>query len=60
MGRIMPMTDGPFVESKAYIGGVTIIEAANVDHALDRGLKLARATTVPIEVRPFRSNAEGP
>jgi hypothetical protein len=55
----MPMTDGPYVEAKEYIGGVTIIEAANLDEALDWGRKLARATTLPIEVRPFRNSEEG-
>ena len=50
----VPMTDGPFVEGKEHIGGVTIISAANLDEALDWGRKLARATTLPIEVRPFQ------
>jgi hypothetical protein len=55
----MPMTDGPYVEAKEHIGGVNIIEAASLDEALEWGRKLARATTLPIEVRPFRSNAYG-
>jgi hypothetical protein len=55
----MPMTDGPYVEAKEHIGGVNIIEAANLDEALDWGRKLARATTLPIEVRPFRTNGKG-
>jgi hypothetical protein len=50
-----PMTDGPYVESKEHIGGVTIIEAASLDEALEWGRKLARATTLPIEVRPFQN-----
>jgi hypothetical protein len=54
-----PMTDGPYVESKEHIGGVTIIEAASLDEALEWGRKLARATTLPIEVRPFQSEPEG-
>ena len=48
------VTDGPFVESKEHVGGFTIIEAADLDEALEWGRKLARATTLPIEVRPFR------
>jgi len=54
----MPMTDGPYVEGKEHIGGVTIIKAANLDEALEWGRKLARATTLPIEVRPFRGELE--
>ena len=50
----MPMTDGPYVEGKEHIGGLNIIRAANLDEALEWGRKLARATTLPIEVRPFQ------
>jgi len=46
-------TDGPFVEGKEYLGGFTIIKAADLDEALEWGRKLARAITLPIEVRPF-------
>lgn len=54
-----PMTDGPYVEAKEHIGGLTIIETASLDEALEWGRKLARATTLPIEVRPFRSDPGG-
>jgi hypothetical protein len=47
-------TDGPFVEGKEHIGGFTVIAAKDLDVALEWGRKLARATTLPIEVRPFR------
>ena len=47
-------TDGPFAEGKEHLGGVTIIEAPDLDAALDWGSRLARATTLPIEVRPFQ------
>jgi hypothetical protein len=46
-------TDGPFVEGKEYLGGFTILRANDLDSALEWGRKLARATTLPIEVRPF-------
>ena len=49
----MPMTDGPFVEGKEHLGGLTIISAEDLDEALRWGRKLAGATTLPIEVRPF-------
>jgi hypothetical protein len=47
------MTDGPFAEGKEHIGGFTIVKAPDLDAALEWGRKLARATTLPIEVRPF-------
>ena len=52
------MTDGPFTEGKEHIGGFTIIRAPDLDAALEWGRKLARASTLPIEVRPFQSEAE--
>ena len=52
------MTDGPYVEGKEHIGGLTIIKAANLDEALAWGRKLAHATTLPIEVRPFQEEAQ--
>jgi hypothetical protein len=54
----MPMTDGPYVEGKEHIGGLTIIRAASLDEALAWGRRLARATTLPIEVRPFQGEPE--
>lgn len=54
----LPMTDGPYVEGKEHIGGLTIITADNLDDALEWGRKLARATTLPIEVRPFRDDVD--
>jgi hypothetical protein len=52
------MTDGPFAEAKEHIGGFWIIEAPDLDAALAWGRKAARATTLPIEVRPFEGEAE--
>jgi len=46
-------TDGPFTEGKEHLGGFTIVKAADLDAALDWGRKLAKATTLPVEVRPF-------
>ncbi|SRR5689334_4095962 len=47
-------TDGPFAESKEHLGGFTIIDAPDLDAALRWAGKIARASTLPIEVRPFR------
>jgi hypothetical protein len=46
-------TDGPFIESKEQIGGITVLNAPDLDAALAWAKKLARATTTPVEVRPF-------
>jgi hypothetical protein len=47
-------TDGPFAEGKEHLGGFTVVTAPDLDAALEWGRKLAAATTLPIEVRPFR------
>jgi hypothetical protein len=51
------VTDGPFAEGKEHIGGFTIVKAPDLDAALEWGRKLARATTLPVEVRPFQGEA---
>jgi len=52
-------TDGPFAEGKEHIGGFTILQAPHLDAALEWARKLSRATTLPIEVRPFRESRGG-
>jgi hypothetical protein len=52
------MTDGPFVEGKEHIGGFTVIRASDLDAALEWGRRLAQATTLPIEVRPFQGEVD--
>ena len=48
------VTDGPFAEGREHVGGFSVIEVDDLDRALDWGRKLALATTLPIEVRPFQ------
>jgi hypothetical protein len=52
------LTDGPFVEGKEHLGGFTVIKAPDLDAALHWGRRLAEATTLPIEVRPFQGDVE--
>lgn len=52
-GRELSVIDGPYVESKEHLGGLTVIRAEDLDAALSWGRRLAEATTLPIEVRPF-------
>ncbi|GIH12825.1 YciI family protein [Rugosimonospora africana] len=56
----LSMMDGPYLEGKEHIGGLTIIKVADLDEALEWARKLARATTLPIEVRPFEGDAGEP
>jgi hypothetical protein len=46
-------SDGPFVESKEHLGGFYIIEAADLDEALDWAERTVDAVGKPIEVWPF-------
>ena len=45
------VTDGPFAETKEFLGGFTLVEAADRHAARDWARKLSAATTLPIEVR---------
>ena len=47
-------TDGPFAESKEIMGGFWVIEAADLDAALDWARRGAAACEGPVEVRPFQ------
>ncbi|HTZ94224.1 MAG TPA: YciI family protein [Streptosporangiaceae bacterium] len=46
-------TDGPFLESKEYLGGFWIIEAADLDVALKLAAEGSKACNRKVEVRPF-------
>jgi hypothetical protein len=49
------VTDGPFAESKEHIAGFYVIDADDLDEALDWANKVSAAIGRPIEVRPFRA-----
>ena len=46
-------TDGPFAETKETLGGFFLIEAADLDEAIDVAAKWPSATFGSIEVRPI-------
>jgi hypothetical protein len=46
-------SDGPFVESKEYLAGFWIIEAADLDVALKLAAEGSKACNRKVEVRPF-------
>ena len=52
VGGDVSMTDGPYAETKEQMGGFWIIEAADLDAALDWAAKAAAACEGPVEVRP--------
>jgi len=52
-------TDGPYIEGKEHLGGFTIIQAPDLDAALEWGRRSATATTLPIEVRPLAHTDAG-
>jgi hypothetical protein len=52
-GGDVSMTDGPYAEAKEQIGGFTIVEAADLDEALEWARKGSDACFWPVEVRPF-------
>jgi hypothetical protein len=51
-------TDGPFPEAKEQIGGFWIIEAKDLDEALDWASQATVACQGPVEVRPFQDEPE--
>src|SRR5215475_383323 len=53
-GRTL-LTDGPFIDSKEYLGGLILVEADNLDGALAIAEQLLRQTRpgTAIEVRPI-------
>ena len=53
-GDQVSMTDGPYAESKEQMGGFWVIEAADLDAALDWAAQAAAACEGPVEVRPIQ------
>jgi hypothetical protein len=45
------LTDGPYLEAKEHVGGLWILETANLDEAVAWARKGAKACRFPIEVR---------
>lgn len=46
------VTDGPYAESKEYIGGILILEARDLDHAVELMSKHPGVRFGPFEIRP--------
>jgi hypothetical protein len=53
-GKVL-ITDGPFTESKEWIIGLAIIEAQDLDEAIEQALKHPMAYEGRLEIRPIHS-----
>lgn len=48
------LTDGPYLESKEYLGGFWVIEAADLDEAIALAAEGSKSCQGKVEVRPFQ------
>jgi hypothetical protein len=53
-GAEVVITDGPFVETKEYLGGFWVIEAPDLDAALKWAAEGSKACANRVQVRPFQ------
>ena len=47
------VTDGSYLKTKEHVGGLWVLEAADLNEALAWGRKATIACRAPVEVRPF-------
>lgn len=52
-GGTPQVTDGPYLETKEYIGGFWVFQVPDLDAALDWAREASVACRQPLEVRPF-------
>ena len=51
-------TDGPFAEAKEHLGGFWVLQADNLDEALELARRASQACEAPVEVRPFQDDPD--
>lgn len=51
-GGKMLVTDGPYAETKEQIGGILILEARDIEHAVELMSKHPGVSAGPFEIRP--------
>jgi hypothetical protein len=54
-GSEVLVTDGPYAEAKEQLGGFWVVEAADLDAALDIAKRGSAACMGAVEVRPFQA-----
>lgn len=52
-------TDGPFIETKEQLGGYYLVEATNLDEAVEIASRIPAAQHGTIEVRPIMDYSQG-
>jgi hypothetical protein len=57
-GDAVTMTDGPYAETKEQMGGFWVIDAADLDAALEWAKEAAAACEGPVELRPMQTEVE--
>jgi hypothetical protein len=50
------VTDGPFLEAKEHLGGISVVRAPDLDVVMGWATRIAKATGLPVEVRPFQDD----
>ncbi|MFI5733474.1 YciI family protein [Kribbella sp. NPDC051587] len=58
-GEVPVVSDGPFVESKEYLGGVWIWDVPDLDVALKLAAEASKVCRRKLEVRPFQEPVRG-
>lgn len=53
-GADVVITDGPFVESKEFLGGLWVLEASDLDEALKLAVEASKHCNRRVELRPFQ------
>ena len=54
------VTDGPFTETKEFLAGFYLVDAASLDEAIEIAAKIPPARVGSIEVRPVRELRRNP
>jgi hypothetical protein len=50
------VTDGPFAESKEWVGGFWVFDLPDLDAALKWATEASKACEGPVEIRPFQAD----
>lgn len=56
-GKTIP-TDGPFADTKEQLGGIYVIDAKDLDEAMEWAARIPDARTGSIEIRPLMNIPE--
>lgn len=58
-GDDVVVTDGPFSESKEFLGGFWVVDVPDMDAALDLATRGSKACQGKVEVRAFQAEPDG-